>query len=417
MRDPTWAIVLCDSGQSAQALLALLPRPSIGMAVVESPRLSNKSAPDGALVLVTPDPVSSVAALKDPEATVAAERLHPPTILAYIQMATNVDWSRHASQQPLSFIFNFVMRSLPKPPFAFIPLSPEGSSYHPSGRAPLLPSIPLPWPDCFLYTQDTFVARVSRIFLTDPGKVCQLSREQRRTVTRTYVEDIQTPDPDEPPRTVKHPSPPPSPEASERDPQESPRAHLRLLQDQSEPPVVEYQESETTTDDDDSEASSTEESDDAPRELVLSAEIRLDLSSVREIGTFDNYVEYIRQLYRIEREWANRTLLRELADQPETQRWAADVATASATEPDEGTRVEPPTTGLIAPTDRPKSSSLKEPGSSEPGRASSQDSRHANAAKLRLLSSVANSVSKRVKSAILTIKLVSTRIQDKRQRA
>ncbi|EJD43286.1 hypothetical protein AURDEDRAFT_167702 [Auricularia subglabra TFB-10046 SS5] len=302
------------------------------MDIVESPRLSDQRAPIGALVLVTPDPVSSVAALKDPEATAAAERLHPPTVLAYIQMATDIDWSRHATQQPLSFIFNFVMRSLPQPPFAFIPLSPDGTSYHPSGREPLIPSNPLPWPNCFLYTRDTFVIRVSRMFLTDPAKICMLSKEQRRLVTEMYVQDIQTPDPSKLP--FKNTTPPSSVSSDEH---ESPRARIRQLQN-PDTSAGERQDSGTTSgsmDDDegsDDEGSSDEDSE--PRELVPSAELRLDLSTVCELGTLAEYVAYSDKLDAIERDWADRTLLRELADQPQTRRWASNVAAATTADPE-----------------------------------------------------------------------------------
>ncbi|KZV94204.1 hypothetical protein EXIGLDRAFT_835172 [Exidia glandulosa HHB12029] len=131
----------------------------------------------GQFVIISYDFVTSVAGLEDEEASRAAAALPRPKFLA---VATNgscpfrahtgfITARNEDDEQKLTLQFYVIGEGLPqnKDPAFSIPVAPETA--HPLGRAPIVPSIPLPWPNFYIDTTSNFACLVSRIHY-DPLK-------------------------------------------------------------------------------------------------------------------------------------------------------------------------------------------------------------------------------------------------------
>ncbi|KZV88752.1 hypothetical protein EXIGLDRAFT_751527 [Exidia glandulosa HHB12029] len=282
--------------------------------------------PIGSIVVVSIDPVASVAPLRDDVASEAAKRIPRGRYLVLIDIIHGLDFYALPEASPLKFLFYMIGRGLPDPPYACVPLSPDAP--HPFGRAAVALPSPLPWPDCYVHTLLRFSAQIIRIYADSPSRIL-LSEEDQGLVVSSRVEDGRAAE-----RSIR----PSVPET-----EEAPNPDLDALEDQltydmteddlpppqaGTPSVHEDERTGTAT-------SSSATDDDEPMKLQIRAEMWLNVADVSQPGNPQVLADQIRQLVAIEKDWAQRTVLRQLADQPRTRKWAAAVANegVSATGP------------------------------------------------------------------------------------
>ncbi|KAH7089375.1 hypothetical protein BKA62DRAFT_835369 [Auriculariales sp. MPI-PUGE-AT-0066] len=131
-------------------------------------------------VVFTVDPVSSVSALRDPEATRQARELPRNKYLAIVDSVRNdaTTWRVPPLHPPTGLSFLMVGRGLPTslPPSACTPLFAPNA--HPDGRAHIQPQLPLPWPDCYVYSTGWQNGRVDRLHLSDPAHINRIDFSQ-----------------------------------------------------------------------------------------------------------------------------------------------------------------------------------------------------------------------------------------------
>ncbi|KZV91264.1 hypothetical protein EXIGLDRAFT_770055 [Exidia glandulosa HHB12029] len=123
----------------------------------------------GQYVIISYDPVASVAVLEDEEASRAAAALPRRKHLA-VAISTGCISLRNADDvQRLTLEFHLMSEGLrpPEDGAYSIPVTPETT--HPLDRPPIVPSIPLPWPNFYIETLSNFACIVSRIYY-DPLK-------------------------------------------------------------------------------------------------------------------------------------------------------------------------------------------------------------------------------------------------------
>lgn len=98
----------------------------------------------------------------------------------------DVDFGSVPEASPLKIEFFAVGRGLPDPPYACIALSADAR--HPTGRPPIMPASPLPWPDCYIHTLKKSSAQITRMHLDSPSNALVANADITR-VTRAYRDD------------------------------------------------------------------------------------------------------------------------------------------------------------------------------------------------------------------------------------
>ncbi|KZV84105.1 hypothetical protein EXIGLDRAFT_776869 [Exidia glandulosa HHB12029] len=143
----------------------------------------------GQYVIISYDPVASVAVLEDEEASRAAAALPRRKHLA-VAISTGCISLRNADDvQRLTLEFHLMSEDLPPTEDGAysIPVTPETT--HPLDRPPIVPSIPLPWPNFYIETLSNFACIVSRIYY-DPLKAYpHMGMEQQDQVLLYAIED------------------------------------------------------------------------------------------------------------------------------------------------------------------------------------------------------------------------------------
>ncbi|KZV88750.1 hypothetical protein EXIGLDRAFT_772416 [Exidia glandulosa HHB12029] len=307
------------------------------MDVLDPPALSDVArTPLGSFVIVSLDCVACVAPLRDQRATEAAAALPRRKYLGIINMLENIDYESPPDCQPLHLSLFAAGRGLAEPAFASVGLFPNAP--HPQGRPPVIPSSPLPWPDCYVHSMETFNGTIIRMHVHNSGEQIKLDDDGIRHVYQSIIDDERT----------LHTSMPP-PEVSEevaafREVEAelsfsvSVRSSLHIPRAPSPPPQAQSQHDSNGNQSGapvNSDRSDYEDSEEETRELKFRFEMWLDLTSAAELGPPKELNDTMRSLRRIEHEWTQREVLNILADQPQTSRWAAAVANADTYRHDE----------------------------------------------------------------------------------
>ncbi|EJD43278.1 hypothetical protein AURDEDRAFT_185687 [Auricularia subglabra TFB-10046 SS5] len=274
--------------------------PSSTMDVVEAPEMRIRDVLPGAILLFSLDPVASVADMDDEEATAAAARLQPGRALVMVRRR-KIDRLKPLHTQPLAFHLFSIGHGLPHPPYACVGLSAE--AVHPHGRAPILPSIPLPWPDCYVHPFREFAATITRMHLSPTGPVSTVTREEHLAVLGYLFEDSAA--------LIRER------EGDEPDDDDDGRSNNVADMDHGVPAPV----AQALTD------GEPEPSRDPPM-LRLRGEIWLDLAAFEDFDPPEHMANLLEALAKIEDDWAKRKVLKLLADQPRTEQWANEVAAA-----------------------------------------------------------------------------------------
>ncbi|KZV81968.1 hypothetical protein EXIGLDRAFT_359003 [Exidia glandulosa HHB12029] len=273
--------------------------------------------PVGSIVVISIDPVASVAPLRDDIASETAKRIPRGRYLVLSDMIHGLDFSAPPEASPLTFLFYLIGRGLPDPPYASVPLSKNAP--HPSGRAAVTLPSPLPWPDCYVHTLQRFSGQIIRIHMDSPSRIL-LSEEDQEFVVSSRVED----GPTRPSVSEVEEAPDPDLDALEDQlTYDMTEDDSMSSQDQAQAGTLSAHEDGTAT----GSSATDDDDDDEPQKLRIRVEMWLDVTSVSEPGDPQLLVDQIHQLTAIERDWAQRTILRQLADQPRTRKWAAAVAT------------------------------------------------------------------------------------------
>ncbi|EJD43271.1 hypothetical protein AURDEDRAFT_185684 [Auricularia subglabra TFB-10046 SS5] len=358
------------------------------MLEVISPDIRDPTLTPGALVLLAIDPVASVADMQDAKATAAATRLPKGRALAMVR-GYDFDGMKPLHTQPLAFMFLCVGHGLPEePPYACIGLSQEAA--HPDARPPAIPSIPLPWSDCYLHLFQPCRSIITRIYPGPTGSISHFSEDELlRIMTSEFSdharyesevgsetedsyqdgdsEDFEPQSDVVPPVSDEYCASAAYSTASEADPSggspqpiplhrsctssrlspASASGSVSNLDDKAGLVLTTSVEPDATSGDRGSRSplptssgSSCSLLDSDIPKLRFRGEVWLDLTTFDDFDPPDYISQLIESLEEIENEWANRMALQMLADQPLTAKWAAEVA-ASAGDDNTLADVEP----------------------------------------------------------------------------
>ncbi|KZV94911.1 hypothetical protein EXIGLDRAFT_748365 [Exidia glandulosa HHB12029] len=135
------------------------------MSVVDAPTISEQPVELGTFVIVRLDPVSSVRALEDEQATHEAAALAPRKYLVLVDTTGELSYTRAAGGLQLNLSFLVAGRNPPPSPhsWAAIPIHPT-PAMHDSDREPITASHALALERCYIYTLNPVTALVSRIY-------------------------------------------------------------------------------------------------------------------------------------------------------------------------------------------------------------------------------------------------------------
>ncbi|EJD43282.1 hypothetical protein AURDEDRAFT_167698 [Auricularia subglabra TFB-10046 SS5] len=335
---------------------------------VVAPEMRDPTLSAGAFVLLSIDPVASVADMQDAKATAAAAQLLQGRVLAMIRRY-DIDSMQPFHTQPLAFDFLCVGHGLPEnPPYACVGLSPGAA--HPAARPPVSPSIPLPWSDCYLHLFEECGSVITRIHKGATGSISRIPEDELlRVITAkfddhakyglevgsdteySYTSDdsfeaqsaVVMPVSDEGDASIE-PSNAAGTSQTDSSPGDSPKSTPESLPCISSPHYFAtvargpgsndeacFQPELSPNPDDRNIRSPSRTSSgssslgDIPK-LRFRGEVWLDLTTVDDFDPPEYMFCLIDSLQEIEREWANRMALKLLADQPLTAQWVAEVA-------------------------------------------------------------------------------------------
>lgn len=163
------------------------------MSTTELPKLGQPRVAEGTFVIFSFDPAAYAASL-DPEDEIlakAASGIKRKKYLGLIEGVGPVDLPKLRQNPDI----RMVGRAPPQEgeddvyftsPKRCIPIHPNAD--HPEGRAPLVPSTPLPWPDCYVHTLQLVNAFVSRVHHSNPTNA-RITDEELRRVSDLVVDD------------------------------------------------------------------------------------------------------------------------------------------------------------------------------------------------------------------------------------
>ncbi|EJD39314.1 hypothetical protein AURDEDRAFT_153894 [Auricularia subglabra TFB-10046 SS5] len=275
------------------------------MSITESPKFGQPRVPEGTFVVFSFDPPAYAAAL-DPEDGIlatAASGIKRKKYLGLIEGVGPVDLPRLrqnpdirvVGQAPPQEGEDDVYFTNPK---RCIPVHPCVD--HPEGRAPLVPSAPLPWPDCYVHTLQLVNAFVSRVHHSTP-KNAKITPEELRRVSDLVVDDQY---------------------GAAADRRAARAGNERRGETYSE--LSYYSDDSEDEDGGDSSASSFGDEISAPAEVYI--EIWEDLTVATSLGEPKDVGADIDEIVQIGEEWANRKKLERRANAAETSKWAEQVA-------------------------------------------------------------------------------------------
>ncbi|KZV81966.1 hypothetical protein EXIGLDRAFT_730330 [Exidia glandulosa HHB12029] len=307
------------------------------MDVLDPPVLSDVArTPLGSFVIVSLDCIACVAPLRDQRATEAAAALPRGKYLGIINMLYDIDYESPRDSQPLHMSLFAAGRGLAEPAFASVGLFPNAP--HPQGRPPVIPSSPLPWPDCYVHSMETFNGTIIRMHVRNSGEQIKLDDDAQGQVYQAIVDDARALDASMPPPEVSEEVAAFREVEAELSFSLSVCSPLHMPRAPSPPPQAQSQD-DGNGDQSGAPASSVssddQDSEEERRELKFRFEMWLDLTSADELGPPKELNDTMRSLRRIEHEWTQREVLKILADRPQTSRWAAAVANADTYRHDE----------------------------------------------------------------------------------
>lgn len=293
------------------------------MDIVEGPPITNDDAPLGTLVMLSLDPVASVADMKDEEASAAAAKLPRRKHLAIV-FAPELNAFAPLDIQPLTFQFYGICHGLPAiRPRACIGLGPQATLIE--GRDPLQTTTPLPWNDCYIQFSCMFTAIVTRLHLATP--LCAIPRSDILTVLNAKA-DAEVEDGFDQATIPGSEGQDDAPE----EPIEQTRSPSRSSFVSGDQPVPDRPASAASV-------SSSERLNrlcSQPPQMRPRVEIWLDLALRTDSTDFcppGEILDTLDELDKIEEEWATRAAAALMVDRPRTTQWAAEVADAQPDDP------------------------------------------------------------------------------------
>ncbi|EJD39367.1 hypothetical protein AURDEDRAFT_187380 [Auricularia subglabra TFB-10046 SS5] len=346
------------------------------MPVIETPAKLQGPVTYGAFVVVVLDIESSIQGVSDERALEAARALPPVKCLAWIATIGNLEYSAAVGALRLSLVFQFVGHGLPDPPnsFAAVPIGPAPA--HPeTGRQPVEPNRPFPWPDCYIYTLRSFSATVSRIYHDEEPTAFLNSKEKDDVLIARYEDSRNVPA-----ATSAAPGPP----------RQQPRIPSDLLVDEDDSDAdgsgnyddayesssdassgrqsgskkgvqavnVGHDDRPLTQQDSSQAHDAASEPQAAPKTapgMHLHVEIWGTIRPTDELSTADEFMLTVHRLFQIEKEWVDRTVTSILAEEvaPKATAWLQGISDADALGPpsEEDLKVPEPYEDDISPGD------------------------------------------------------------------
>ncbi|KZV81970.1 hypothetical protein EXIGLDRAFT_703088 [Exidia glandulosa HHB12029] len=302
---------------------------SSSLAVDERVELIDTGKLVGSFVIISPDPVASVALLEDDVATAAAAAIRRQKYLAFVELTfSNAlqddagDWWPSPDEAPISFKLTGAGLGPSDPPWACVGLNEE--SEHVNGRLPIVLSPSLPWDNCYIHTLHVYYVYLTRIFL-DHASDIRVTKEQHWTLDSALIEDMTREQKEK--RALKKPAAVDGSGSRKEGSDDADTASTPSCDDPATASEPDAHPSETGG------TGETDEHDKLARMLVK-VEMWLDLAIAKDLGSPEELTNTVKQLEAIEQDWARRKVLRELADQPQTDKWAQDVAATRAAAPD-----------------------------------------------------------------------------------
>ncbi|KZV88512.1 hypothetical protein EXIGLDRAFT_722621 [Exidia glandulosa HHB12029] len=290
--------------------------PLCTMLYIDEPSVLDQPVDPGAFVVIAIDPVASVAALRDEQATREAAEIQPGRYLAFLNSNVGYDFIPAAGAPRISFSFCLVGRGLPNPPheWAATPIAPAPA--HPlTGRQPLIPSARLPWPDCYINNLVSEVATVSRLYQhRTPGPVLAEADWLRAGDFANDDNEAYESEEDEDKVVPEY-------EAA----MQSFREELREAEAEAAAAGIFPQEDESvplTMGDFFGRRNA--------REMKLHMEMWVDVETISQPGDHASFEAEVARLKEIEWEWAKRVVAESMVDRPETSAWLQSISGADA---------------------------------------------------------------------------------------
>ncbi|KZV88726.1 hypothetical protein EXIGLDRAFT_751513 [Exidia glandulosa HHB12029] len=295
------------------------------MSVIESPSIYDHPGSDGTFAIVQLDPVASVAAMKDARASEAAAKIPRSKYLVIMETIgySGIELSPGVPKLELTFLQ--VGRGLPPDAWAATAVSPAPTQRE--DRPALAASVPLPWPDCYVYSFGCIIAIVSRLHKPS-ADVVSLTEDDLDRACRYTISDQM--------RRGRERRALPAPEQTDSVVAQS-TALGNDAEAQSE--VAASQDADLCDSDWDSESESswppppilptTPQPPAAyqPEQMNLNVEMWLDLSTAHELSPPHQIIEELAQLRSIEDEWACRKAEEIVTKRPQTTAWLEHIST------------------------------------------------------------------------------------------
>ncbi|KZV88742.1 hypothetical protein EXIGLDRAFT_772410 [Exidia glandulosa HHB12029] len=276
--------------------------PSMHSDVIEAPRGTEAIPEWGAVILLSLDPVASVAALEDAQASEEAARVPRKTCLAIVDAPIPLSYKMPLRDTPLQLKMFSIGVGRPKDaPDAAVPLHPNSGDA--GSRDVLHASSALPISDLFVHTLDPLTTVISRIHLAPQIPSYTFTEPKLETLARATYEDFRRF------AEIVNDRPYPDTETEEDSSSSSISMH------HSVPSVLK-------PDADSAEANGL------VRQMWPHVEVWLDISTATHVDHPREVQQAINQLIPIEKEWAKRTVAAMLVDQQQTAAWAQGVASS-----------------------------------------------------------------------------------------
>ncbi|KZV88526.1 hypothetical protein EXIGLDRAFT_772639 [Exidia glandulosa HHB12029] len=288
------------------------------MVVLENPSIDDRPGPNGTFVVVGLDPIASVAAMQDERATEAAAAMPKSKYLAIIDTLGHARVELQPGLPKMEYLFFCVGRGLPPDAESAVAIHPAAGT---AARPALVPSKPLPWPDCYVHTIESFEAVISRIHQHTP--ITAISRADVGTLS-DYATDDEF--------RVSHAAAAAAAAAAAK---AGPHPG-DIDTPASEPSVVDYSAaSATSTSSVESPTSPTAAlgperppSPHQPQRMDLHMEMWLDLDAGHELSDPKLLTSELALLQSIEKEWAQRIAYDIVTKRPRTSAWLDNMAAA-----------------------------------------------------------------------------------------
>ncbi|KZV85793.1 hypothetical protein EXIGLDRAFT_725498 [Exidia glandulosa HHB12029] len=274
----------------------------------------------GQFVLLSLDPVASVAALEDPIATQAAAKLPRGKYLALVvNIGRDIMILNPDDEYKLNLDFWMIGDGPPtERPAASIPIAPASS--HPDGRPAVTPSVPLPWSNLYVHSFFNLSSAVSRVHIGNNPCDSRLTFDVIHTMRVQRIDDKAKLQSEEAAAELEDAQGASSVRTGTPSNHRLESGSSSLVMDEFEPEV-------------DKDLQAIREK---LGQMVVYVELWLDLSDHdgvdQAFGVPKDFLPPLHELQRIWADWEERAMTEYLAKRPQTTAWAQEVASRAVHE-------------------------------------------------------------------------------------